>query len=46
MAIRALEVGLGCNLVVWCGAVLVWKRVLVAQAAGAARLRSRQAKAE
>ena len=46
LAIRALEVGLGCNVVVWGAAVLIWKRVLVAQAAGAARLRSQQAKAE
>jgi hypothetical protein len=38
---RALEVGLGCNLVVWAAAVLVWKRMLIAQAAGAARVRAR-----
>lgn len=36
---RALEVGVGCNLVVWAGALLVWKRVLIAQAAGQARVR-------
>ncbi|MGA2758655.1 MAG: hypothetical protein ABSF58_15045 [Solirubrobacteraceae bacterium] len=39
VALRAIEVGAGCNLVVWAGAVLVWKRVLIAQAAGIARNR-------
>jgi hypothetical protein len=38
-AIRALEVGVACNVVVWAGAVLVWKRLLIAQAAGIARSR-------
>jgi hypothetical protein len=40
---RALAVGLGSNLIVWAAAVLIWKRLLVAQAAGLARARRREA---
>ncbi len=37
---RALEVGVACHLVFWAAALLVWKRLLVAQAAGLARTRA------
>ena len=39
---RALEVGVACVFVFWAGAVLIWKHLLVAQAAGIARSRTRR----
>jgi hypothetical protein len=42
---RALAVGLCCNTVVWAAAVLLWKRALVAQAAGIARTARKRAAA-
>lgn len=38
---RALEVGIASQTVVWAAAVLVWKRLLIAQAGAAARARHR-----
>ena len=37
---RALEVGIACQTVAWAAGMLVWKRLLIAQA-GAARARNR-----
>jgi hypothetical protein len=35
--LRALEVGIASQTVAWAGAVLVWKRILIAQAGAVAR---------
>jgi hypothetical protein len=40
---RALAVGLACQVVFWAAAVLIWKRLLIAQAAGFARLHAQRA---
>lgn len=37
--LRALEVGLASQVVAWAGGVLVWKRLLIAQAGAVARSR-------
>jgi hypothetical protein len=39
MILRALEVGLASQVVAWAGGVLVWKRLLIAQAGAVARSR-------
>jgi hypothetical protein len=41
--LRALEVGLASQTVAWAGGVLVWKRVLIAQAGAVARSRRHKA---
>ncbi len=38
---RALEVGIACQTVAWAAGVLVWKRVLIAQAGAVARAKRR-----
>jgi hypothetical protein len=41
--LRALEVGLASQVVAWAGGVLVWKRLLIAQAGAVARSRRHKA---
>jgi len=43
MILRALEVGLASQTVAWAGGVLVWKRLLIAQAGAVARSRRHKA---
>jgi hypothetical protein len=45
MILRALEVGLASQTVAWAGGVLIWKRLLIAQAGAVARSRRRRAAA-